>query len=328
MIASVPAHHRPEGDRDLLPQAAVEAHVLLVVHRVDHRARAQEQQRLEEGVREQVEHRRAERADARGEEHVAELRAGRIGDHALDVGLRRADVAAKKQVAAPTMVTTVIAVGLVTNIGDRRQTMNTPAVTIVAAWISAETGRRAFHRVGQPGVQAELRRLAHRADEQQQAQHGHRIDAARRGSRSSIRPCAGAAARIAGIETVPNTRKVPKMPSEKPKSPTRLTTNALIAALLARRLVVPEADQQVRGEADAFPAEEHLDQAVRRHQHQHREGEQREIGEEARLVRVLRHIAPAIQVDERRDAGDHHQHHRGQAVDAQRPVDVAARPNG
>ena len=43
----------------------------------------------------------------------------------------------------------------------------------------------------------------------------------------------GAAARIAGIETVPNTRKVPKMPRLKPKSPTRLTTNALIAAALA-----------------------------------------------------------------------------------------------
>jgi hypothetical protein len=43
----------------------------------------------------------------------------------------------------------------------------------------------------------------------------------------------GAAARMAGIETVPKTRKVPKMPSEKPKSPTRLTMNAFIAAALA-----------------------------------------------------------------------------------------------
>ena len=44
---------------------------------------------------------------------------------------------------------------------------------------------------------------------------------------------AGAASRIAGIDTVPNTRKVAKMPSEKPKSPTRLTTKALSAAALA-----------------------------------------------------------------------------------------------
>jgi hypothetical protein len=37
-------------------------------------------------------------------------------------------------------------------------------------------GRRALHRVGQPGVQADLRRLAHGADEEQQAQAGQRID--------------------------------------------------------------------------------------------------------------------------------------------------------
>ncbi len=46
----------------------------------------------------------------------------------------------------------------------------------------------------------------------------------------------GAAARIAGIDSVPNTQKVPKMPRLKPKSPTRLTTNAFIAAALAEGL--------------------------------------------------------------------------------------------
>ena len=58
VIASVPIIIAPEGQRDLLPQAAIIAHVLLVVHRVDDRAGPKEQQRLEERVREQVEHRR------------------------------------------------------------------------------------------------------------------------------------------------------------------------------------------------------------------------------------------------------------------------------
>ncbi len=49
-------------------------------------------------------------------------------------------VAAKMQVAAPMKVTTPSATGAVSNIGLRRTTMNTPAVTMVAAWISAETG--------------------------------------------------------------------------------------------------------------------------------------------------------------------------------------------
>src|SRR3546814_15557370 len=57
------------------------------------------------------------------------------------------------------------------------------------------------------------------------------------------------------------------------------------------RLLVPETDEQIGCQADAFPTEEHLDEIVRGHEHQHREGEEREIGEEARLVRVFLHIA-------------------------------------
>ena len=48
--------------------------------------------------------------------------------------------AAKNAVDAPTIVTTASAVGAYSNSGDIRATKNTPAVTIVAAWISAETG--------------------------------------------------------------------------------------------------------------------------------------------------------------------------------------------
>src|SRR3569833_3762960 len=52
----------------------------------------------------------------------------------------RPTVAAKNAVMAPTTNTTLIANGEASNIGDRRATMNTPAVTMVAAWMSALTG--------------------------------------------------------------------------------------------------------------------------------------------------------------------------------------------
>ena len=47
---------------------------------------------------------------------------------------------------------------------------------------------------------------------------------------------------------------------------------------VGRRPVVPEADQQIGAEAHALPAEEELHEIVGRHQHQHAEGEQAEIG--------------------------------------------------
>ena len=49
-------------------------------------------------------------------------------------------VAAKSAVAAPVIAMTIIVKGDKTNTNDRRQIRYTPAVTIVAAWMRAETG--------------------------------------------------------------------------------------------------------------------------------------------------------------------------------------------
>ena len=87
-------------------------------------------------------------------------------------------------------------------------------------------------------------------------------------------------------------------------------------------LVVPEADQQVGAEADAFPADEQQRQVVGQDQDQHREGEQVQVGEVAREVRVVPHVADGVDVDEEADAGDHQDHHRRQRVDAEGDVDA------
>ncbi len=84
--------------------------------------------------------------------------------------------AAKNAVVAPMKVTKVSAVGASSNIGEQRQTRNTPAVTMVAAWISAETGVGPSIASGSQVCRPNLRRLAHRADEQQQAERGQDID--------------------------------------------------------------------------------------------------------------------------------------------------------
>jgi hypothetical protein len=82
-------HHCPEGQRDRFTQAAIITHVLLVMHRVNDRTGAQEEQSLEEGMREQMEHGHTIGPAARCKEHVSELRTGRIGDDALDVVLNK-----------------------------------------------------------------------------------------------------------------------------------------------------------------------------------------------------------------------------------------------
>ena len=71
------------------PRMLVE--VLVAAHRADQRAGGHEQQRLEEGVRHQVEHAGDVGARADAHDHVADLRHRRVGDDALEVGDDHAD---------------------------------------------------------------------------------------------------------------------------------------------------------------------------------------------------------------------------------------------
>ena len=83
--------------RHLLAEAAHLPDVLLAVEAVDDDARGEEQQRLEEGVREEVEHREAVGPDPRADEHVADLAHRRVRDHALDVPLDERDDAGDEE---------------------------------------------------------------------------------------------------------------------------------------------------------------------------------------------------------------------------------------
>ena len=65
--------------------------VLLLMAAVNHRAGAEEQQRLEERVRDEMEHAHRHAADAQAHHHVAELRNGGVSEDALDVVLRDGD---------------------------------------------------------------------------------------------------------------------------------------------------------------------------------------------------------------------------------------------
>ena len=180
---------------------------------------------------------------------------------------------------------------------------------------------RAFHGVGQPGVQQELRRFAHGPHEQPQADQRQRVDI-------PVKQMNGLAderrrLRENGVEVDAADHREEREDTEREAEiADAVDEEGLDRRGVGFRLVVPEADQQVTGEPDAFPAEEHLHQIVRRHQHQHGEGEHRQIAEEARAIRVLLHVADGVEVHKGRHRGHDHQHHCGQRVDAQRPVDL------
>ena len=168
--------HGAEGDLDLLCQRAHVLHLLLAAHGVDHRAGSEEEQRLEEGVREDVEDAGGKRADAERQEHVAQLRNRGVRQHALDVVLHQADRRGEDR-------------GQRADDGDGLHRIGRQHEQRVGARDHVDAGgdhrrrvdqsgdrRGTFHRVGQPDIQRELRRLAAGADEQQQAGGGdHRI---------------------------------------------------------------------------------------------------------------------------------------------------------
>ena len=85
-----------------------------------------------------------------------------------------------------------------------------------------------------------------------------------------------------------------------------------------------EADEQVGGEADALPADEEQQEVRREDQDRHEEHEEVEVGEEAPVAVLMRHVAGGVEVDEEADAGDDGEHDEGEVIDGEGEVDVEA----
>ena len=186
-------------------------------------AGGEEEQRLEEGVRHQVEHRAAVGAEPGAEEHVADLRHRRVRDHALDVGLDERDEAGDEQRdrAEPGG-----------EVGDRRRQLEdrVRADDQVDAGRDHRRGvdqrrdrRRALHRVGEPRVERDLGRLGDGAAEQPERDE---VDGGLREARGARRtPPRSSASRSAtsGRRTrAPSSRRrrrSSRRPSSRPRPP-------------------------------------------------------------------------------------------------------------
>ena len=164
-------------------------------------------------------------------------------------------------------------------------------------------------------MQRELRTLAHRAYEEAYADHGHQqpgrsadhLDGLSRNRR-----------RLGKHRVVVERAEVREHEADaedEAEVSHAVDQERLHVRVDGRGTRVPEPDQQVGHEADRLPAEEKLQEVVRHHQHQHREGEERDIGEEPLVARVLGHVADGVDVDHQRHEGHHDHHDRREAVD-------------
>ena len=119
-------------------------------------------------------------------------------------------------------------------------------------------------------------------------------------------------------------RKMTKVPRTRPDVADHVDDEGLDARRGRRRAPVPERDQQVGRGADEGPADDEQQEVGRHHQDEHREDEEVQVGEEARVAAVAAHVGDRVEVDERRDAGDHERHEDAQRVDEDRDLAVDA----
>ena len=313
-MASQPTMNVIEVIGRYLRSLPVEPHVLLVAHRRDDGSGTEEQQGLEEGVGDHVEHAGHERTRADREEHVPELGDRGVGQHLLDVVLshrrergnqRRGQTDPRDHVVRPT--------GLGQQwIEPRRQ--EDARGDHRGRVDESRDGRRTGHGIGQPDEQRQLGRLAGRREEEQQHDRGGgHTRYLTVGQHSDI-----------GVVDRAESHPHEERPEHEPHVADSVGHEGLLAGSGVGLVGEPEADQQVGAGTDALPTEEGEHQVVGHHQDQHRGDECVQVDEELREVLVAGHVADRIEVDQRADAGDEQRHGDRKRVGHEPDVDTEA----
>ena len=309
------AQQRPAGDRNFAAQPAHLAQILLAAQRVNHAAGAQEQQRLEERVRHHVEDSGGKRSRAEAKEHVAQLRNRRVGEDFLDIVLRQTDGGGEERRCHADDRDDV-------ERECRVQENRRAARDHVHA--SGDHGRgvdqranrrRTGHGVGQPDVERNLRRFSGRAEQQQQADR--RDPSRRRFHRHVFR----LRENFAEIERAEVNRDQEDCKRESEIADT-VHDERFVAGVGGEFFEEIESDQQIAAQSDAFPSDEEQQEVRAQHQNQHEEHEQVQIREEAVVSAFVSHVADGVDMNQKADAGDDHQHDGGQPVNREIDTDV------
>ncbi len=179
--------------------------------------------------------------------------------------------------------------------------------------------RRTLHRIRQPGIEGDLRRLADRPDEQAEGDGRGHLGRQFTGLREDLR-----VVQRAEIHEDQKDRQ------EEAGVADPVDHEGLGRRLGRRHLVVVVADEQVGAEPDALPSDEEDDIVVPHHQQEHRDHEEVHVGEEAREAFLPVHVPDRIQMDQEADPRDDQQHDAGERIDQEGEVDreIAAEDPG
>ncbi len=277
------------------------------------RAGAEEQVGLEHAVHEQVEDREhiARGTQSGADEHVADLAHRGAGQCLLDLVLGGRDPGAHdhgdhthgehdRDGSGAQVEDRVAANDQVDTRGDHGRGMDQ----------GGHRGR-ALHRVEQPRLQRELGRLTDRGQQQRQPDQGQ-----------------GGLARLrGGLEDRFERDRAERDEHQHHGDAQSDVAHAvhhegLLGGHCCFVAVLPEADQQVRGQTDALPPEVKQQVVVGHDEQEHRGHEQVQIAHEPSFAGVLSHVAERVDVDQRADAGDEHDERDRQRVQAQRELDI------
>ena len=229
-------------------------------------------------------------------------------------GCTSATVPARNAVPAPTQATTVMASPLTSKKACARATRKTPAVTMVAAWIRAETGVGPSIASGSQKCSGNCALLPTAPKKRSRA-----IAVA---VPESSRSAPGERAVGTGVVQRSELGEDQEHRDHEADVADAGGDERLLARVRRRVALVPERDQQVGAEPDALPPEEGHEEAAAQHQDQHGGDEQVHVGEEPREARVAVHVADRIDVDQRRDAGDEEDERDRQRVGEEPELDL------
>ena len=309
--------HRPERHGNLVLQRAHLPHVLLMMQGVNHAAGAQEQQRLEEGMRHEVEDAGCKRADAEREKHVTQLAHGRVSEDALDIVLHESDRCREERRDGP-------------NNGDNRHRLRRHLINEVAAsnHIDARgyhrcgvdqcaNRRRAFHGIGEPYIERNLRRLPCRSHKQCERDANEQRVAHMEGAGHDA--FTKLFADLDEINCAEGHKDHHDPDGESPV--THPVHHKRLLRRVARALLVKVvADEQIRTQAHALPSDKHHHVVVAQNQREHGEHEQVQIREEAIVTILLVHVAGGVNVNQESDSRNNEDHDGGKRVEQKSPI--------